>query len=156
MSDCRCNRGQHRFWLDYEYIQTDCSSPGKRSCDSMMCSSSCARSSPARPRLGLFVRSLSIRRSAASTRSRARSRSATVYCRGSGRVRFLRGPFDALRSTMAALSCFAVLIGPLRFPGRIPPFKYIRRNFRATNVSSWGLSRLNANDVFWAVHDRYC
>ena len=38
--------------------------PRKRSCDSMTDSSSCARSSPARPRLGLFVRSLS-RRSAA-------------------------------------------------------------------------------------------
>ena len=33
--------------------------PRKRSCDSMTDSSSCARSSPARPRLGLFVRSLS-------------------------------------------------------------------------------------------------
>ena len=72
--------------------------------NSMTCSSSCARSNPARPLLGLFVRSLSIRRSAASTRSRARSRSATVYWRGSGRVRFLRGPFDALLARMAALS----------------------------------------------------
>jgi hypothetical protein len=45
-------------------------SPRKRSCDSMTDSSSCARSSPARPRLGLFVRSLSIRRSAAEGRSR--------------------------------------------------------------------------------------
>ena len=44
---------------------------------------------PARPLSGLLLRSLSIRRSAAATRSRARSRSATVYCRGSGRVRFL-------------------------------------------------------------------
>ena len=39
--------------------------PRKRSCDSMMCSSSCARSNPARPLLGLLVWSLSIRRSAA-------------------------------------------------------------------------------------------
>ena len=89
--------------------------PRKRSCASMTDSSSCARSSPARPRLGLFVRSLSIRRSAAATRSRARSRSAMVYCRGFGRVRFLRGPFAALLARMAALSCFPVAIGPLRF-----------------------------------------
>src|SRR6266478_3908549 len=85
--------------------------PRKRSCDSMTDSSSCARSSPTRPRLGLFVRSLSIRRSAAATRSRARSKSATVYCRGFGRVRFLRGPFAALLARMAALSCFPVAIG---------------------------------------------
>ncbi len=52
------------------------------SLNSMTCSLSCARSKPACPLLGLFVRSLSIRRSAASTRSRARFRSATVYCRG--------------------------------------------------------------------------
>jgi len=38
-----------------------------------------------------------------------------VYCRGSGRVRFLRGPFGALLARMAALRCFAVAIGPLRF-----------------------------------------
>jgi hypothetical protein len=69
--------------------------PRKRSCDSMTDSSSCARPSPARPLLGLLLGSLSIWRSAAATRSRARSRSATVYCRGSGRVRFLRGPFAA-------------------------------------------------------------
>src|SRR5262249_18813200 len=48
----------------------------------MTCSSSCARSNPARPLSGLLVWSWSIRRSAASTRSRARSKSATVYCRG--------------------------------------------------------------------------
>src|SRR5215471_3990055 len=75
-------------------------------------SSSCARSSPARPQLGLFVRSLSIRRSAAATRSRARSQSAMVYRRGFGRVRFLRGAFAALLARMAALSCFTM--GPLR------------------------------------------
>ena len=51
--------------------------------NSMTDSSSCARSNPARPLLGLLLRSLSIRRSAAATRSRARSRSAMVYCRGS-------------------------------------------------------------------------
>ena len=140
MSDCRCNRGQHRFWLDYEYIQTDCSSPGKRSCDSMMCSSSCARSSPARPRLGLFVRSLSIRRSAAATRSRARSKSAMVYCRGFGRVRFLRGPLATLLARMAALSCFPVAIGPLRFFRRIPPIKIMAaKRFR----SAFGLATLS-------------
>jgi hypothetical protein len=44
----------------------------------MMCSSNCARSNPARPLFGLLVWSLSIRRSAAATRSRARSKSATV------------------------------------------------------------------------------
>jgi hypothetical protein len=77
-----------------------------RSCDSMLFSSSCARSNPARPRLGLLVWSLSIRRSAASTRSRARCRSATVYCRGCCRVRFPRGPFGALFAGMADLCCF--------------------------------------------------
>ena len=91
--------------------------------NSMTCSSSCARSNPARPLLGLFVRSLSIWRSAASTRSRARSRSATVYCRGSGRVRFLRGPFEAFLARTAALSCFAVAIGPFRFSERILSIK---------------------------------
>jgi hypothetical protein len=64
--------------------------PRRRSCDSMACSSSRARFSPASPLLGLFVRSLSTRRSAASTRSCARSRSARVYWRGSGRMRFFR------------------------------------------------------------------
>jgi hypothetical protein len=49
--------------------------PRKRSCDSMMCSSNCARSNPARALLTLLVWSLSIRRSAASTRSRAPSKS---------------------------------------------------------------------------------
>src|SRR5215216_3505773 len=63
--------------------------------------SSCARSRPARPRVGLFVRSLSIRRSAAATRSRARSKSARVYCRGFGRMRFLRGPFPTLLASGA-------------------------------------------------------
>ena len=36
-----------------------------------------------------------------------------VYCRGFGRVRFLRGAFAALLARMAALSYFAM--GPLRF-----------------------------------------
>ena len=84
--------------------------PRKRSCDSMLCRSSCARSSPARPLLGLLVWSLSIRRSAASARSRARCRSATVYCRSCGRVRFPRGPFDALFAGMADLGCFTVFL----------------------------------------------
>jgi hypothetical protein len=66
-------------------------------------SSNCAHSNPARPLFGLLLRSLPIRRCAAATRSRARSRSATVYCRGPGRVRFLCGPFAALLARMAAL-----------------------------------------------------
>jgi hypothetical protein len=65
-------------------------------------SSSYARS--ACPLLGLLLQSFSIRRSIAATRSRARSRSATVYCRGSDRVRFLRGPCAALLERMAVLS----------------------------------------------------
>ena len=65
---------------------------------------------PRVPRWDRLLRSLSIRRSAAATRPRARSRSATVYCRGSGRVRSLRGPFADLLARMAALSCFPVAI----------------------------------------------
>jgi hypothetical protein len=97
--------------------------PRKRSCDSMMCSSSRARSNPARPPLGLLVWLLSIRRCAAATRSRARSKSATAYCRGSGRVRFPRRPFDRLLARMAALSCFAAAIWPLRFSKRTASIK---------------------------------
>jgi hypothetical protein len=78
------------------------SRPRKRSCDSMTDSSSCARFNPARPRLGLPLRSFSVRRSAAATRSHARSKSTTVYCRGSGRVRFFRGPLAVLRTRIAA------------------------------------------------------
>ena len=115
--------------------------PRKRSCDSMMDSSSCARRNPARPLLGLLLRSLSIRRSAAATRSRARSRSAMVYCRGSGRARFLRGPFAALLARMAALGCFPGAIVPLRLSRRIPPLKHIRRGFvtrvRANLRAAW-------------------
>jgi hypothetical protein len=74
---------------------------------SMTDSSSCARSNPARPLLGLLVRSLSIRR------SRARSRSATVYCRGSGRVRFLRGRFAAL---LPRMNCFPVAMCRSDYP----------------------------------------
>src|SRR5262249_54736160 len=48
----------------------------------------------------MFVRSLSIRRSAAATRSRARSQSAMVYCRGFGRMRFLRGALHDIRRTL--------------------------------------------------------
>ena len=76
----------------------------------MMCSLNRARSNPARPLLGLLVWSLSIRRSAASTLSRARSKSATVYCRGPGRVRLPRDPFDALLARMTAVSFFAAAI----------------------------------------------
>src|SRR2546421_8035739 len=79
----------------YHALGTACmrysSRPRTRSCDSMSDNSSRARSSPALPLLGLFEWSLSTRRSAASTRSRARSRSIKVYWRGSGRVRFFRG-----------------------------------------------------------------
>ena len=75
-----------------------------------MCSSSRALCNPARPLSGLLVWSLSIRRSAAATRSRARSRSATVYCRGCGLVRFPRGPFEALFAKMDDLGCFMVAI----------------------------------------------
>ena len=70
--------------------------PRKRNCDSITCSSNCARFNPARALLGLPVWSWSIRRSAAAIRSRTRSRSATVYWRGFARVRFPRGPLDAL------------------------------------------------------------
>jgi hypothetical protein len=94
------NRSIPRLWRHHSRR------PRKRSCDSMMCSSNCARSNPARPLLGLLVWSFSIRRSAASTRSRARSNSATVYCRDCGGVRFPRGPFDALFAGMADLGCF--------------------------------------------------
>src|SRR4029077_19518164 len=79
--------------------------PRERSCDLMTDSSSCALFNPARPLLELLMGSLSIRRFAAATRSRARSKSATVYCRGSGRVRFLRGRFAAL---LPGMSCFPV------------------------------------------------
>jgi hypothetical protein len=68
-------------------------------------SSRCALFNPARPLLELLMGSLSIRRFAAATRSRARSKSAMVYCRGSGRVRFLRGRFAAL---LPRRSCFPV------------------------------------------------
>jgi hypothetical protein len=95
----------------------------------MTFSSSCARSNPARPLLGLLVWSWAIRRFAASARSCAGSKSATVYCRGSGRVRFLRGPFDALLARMAVLSCFAVAIGPLRFSERTVAIKHVQRSF---------------------------
>src|SRR5262249_4513044 len=76
----------------------------KRSCGSMSSSSICARSNPARALVGLLVWSLAIRRSAASTRSFARSKSTTVYCRGSGRVRFPRRRFDAFLATTVALN----------------------------------------------------
>ncbi len=74
---------------------------------------------PLQPRaslLGLLLRSLTIRRSAAATRFRARTG-------------FLRGPFATLLARMAALSCFPVAIVPLRLSRRIPPLKHIRRGF---------------------------
>jgi hypothetical protein len=82
--------------------------PRKRSCDSMMCSSSCARFNPARALFELLVCSFSIRRPAASTRSRARSKSTTVYCRDCGGVCFPRDPFETLFAKMAGLGCFTV------------------------------------------------
>ena len=66
------------------------SRPRTFSCNSISCNSSRARSRPARPLLGLLERSFSMRRSAASTRSRARSRSNRVYRRGSDSIRFFR------------------------------------------------------------------
>jgi hypothetical protein len=90
-----------------------CTRQRKRSCNSTTDSSRCARFNPARPLLGWLVQSLSIRRSAAATRSRARSKSATVYCRGSSRLRFLRGPFAAFLAGITATSSFPVAIVPL-------------------------------------------
>jgi hypothetical protein len=77
-------------------IELSLKEAAKRNYDSITCSSNCARFNPARALLGLPVWSWSIRRSAAAIRSRARSRSATEYWRGSARVRFPRGPLDAL------------------------------------------------------------
>jgi hypothetical protein len=82
----------------------------KRSCDSMTDNSSWARFKPARPLSGLWLRSLSIRRSAAATRSRARSKSATVYWRGSGRARFFLGLFACFLARITALTWFPVAI----------------------------------------------
>ena len=103
--------------------------PRNRSCDSMMWSASCARFKPGRPLLEWPVYSLAIRRSAARTRSRARSKSVMLYCRGSGRVRFPRGPFAGLLARTTALSCFAVATGLLHFPTSIVLLKHIRRGF---------------------------
>jgi hypothetical protein len=74
---------------------------------------------PARALSELRLRSLSIRRSAAATRSRARSKSATVYCGGSRRVRFFLGPFVTLLVRTAALSRVPVAIVPFRLFQRI-------------------------------------
>ncbi len=103
--------------------------PRKRNCDSMTDSSSCARSNPALPLLGFFLRSLSIRRSAAATRSRARSRSATVYCRGSGRVRFLRGRFAATPGEDGRLELLPNRHRATPIIPADPPIKHIRRGF---------------------------
>jgi hypothetical protein len=102
--------------------------PRERSCDSMTDSSSCALFNPARPLLELLIGSLSIRRSAAATRSRARSKSAMVYCRGSGRMRFFRGRFAALLERM---SCLPVVIVPLRS-------RHLRAAVRATQLVTEG------------------
>ena len=40
-----------------------------------------------------------------------------VGCRGSGRARFLRGPFATLLARMVAFNCFPVAIVPLRLAG---------------------------------------
>src|SRR5437016_12161918 len=60
-------------------------------------------------------------------------------CRGFGRVRFLLGPFATLLARMAALSCFPVAIGPLRFSRRIPPIKYIRRGVASRVAPTLGV-----------------
>jgi hypothetical protein len=78
--------------------------PRKRSCDSMTDNSGCALFKPARPLSGLWLRSLSIRLSAAATRSRARSKSAIVYRRGSGRARIFLGPFSSFLASITALT----------------------------------------------------
>jgi hypothetical protein len=93
--------------------------PRNRSCDSITDNSSCARFKPARALSELRLRSLSIQRSAAATRSRARSKSATVYCGGSRRVRFFLGPFVTLLVRTAALSRVPVAIVPFRLFRRI-------------------------------------
>jgi hypothetical protein len=92
---------KHAYELDHWYVSSPSSSsssrvrPRKRSCDSMTDSWSCARSNPARPLLGLLLRSLSIRRSAAATRSRALQVGNGVLPRLrplAFRARSLRGP----------------------------------------------------------------
>ena len=113
--------------------------PRKRNCDWMRCSSSCARSSPARPLLGLLMWSLSIRRSAAATRSRARSKSATVYCRGPGRMRFPCRPFDALLAGIAALNRFAAAIWPLRLSKRTASIKTYSVRLRERSRGNLGV-----------------
>jgi hypothetical protein len=105
----------------------------------MMCSSNRARSNPGRPLLGLLVWSLSIRRSAAATRSRARSKSATVYCGGPGRVRFLRDPFDALLARMTAVRFFAAAIWSLRFSERTASIKTYSVRLRERSRGNLGV-----------------
>src|SRR2546423_422307 len=63
----------------------------------------------------------------ASEGKRERFKSATVYWRGSGRVRFPRRSFDALLATIAALNCFVVGIGHSRFPSDLA-IKHIQRS----------------------------
>ena len=88
-------------------------------CDSITDSSSCARSTPRAPGWDCFcvvVDSALRRRYPVSCALQVGN---GVLPRGSGRVRFLRGPFAALLARMAALSCFPVAIVPLRLSRRI-------------------------------------
>ena len=98
--------------------------PRERSCQLDDGSSSCARFNPASPLVELLMGSLSIRRFAAATRSRGRTKSVTVHCRGSGRVRFLRGRFAALLARMSWLPGRHV---PLRLPQPIHIFTHASR-----------------------------
>src|SRR5262249_26248734 len=85
-----------RTWPSWAYLIT----PRARRSDSMTSISRRARPNPAR----LWCRvlwSLFTRRSAASTRSWARSRSVIVYWRGSDGVRFFRGRLDPRCFTLA-------------------------------------------------------
>src|SRR5262249_38717602 len=82
--------------------------------------------------------SLSFRRPACAPRSRARSNSATGSARAPGRVRFPRRPFDALLARMAALTCFAAPIWPLRFSERSAPIKTYSARLREPSRANLG------------------
>ena len=91
-----------------------CRRPRKRSCASMTASSSCARPNPARPQLGLLLRSLSI---SVLRRCYPVSCAPRQPCTERRRPRaFSCGPFAALLARMAALSCFPVTIAPVDYP----------------------------------------
>jgi hypothetical protein len=63
-----------------------------------------------------------------------------VYFRASGRERFLRGPFAALLTRMAALSCFLVAIVPLDYPSgssQLNIFGALREPSRANLGGAW-------------------